>query len=232
MQYQVYQASLEKFGKNAATEIWDQALTYCHFNLHDSSLVQRPIGKPNKGDGSRQDFASFADFCKQCDIALLAAAPLSMGLLTHNPIADWHPALGSKLEEACQSAAAIAKANSVDIVTLALLYAMSHPKIPCTILGMKDIDQVDKAAALAHRFHLVDWNAPNLTQQDVLRQVLTESEMKVYQALSDTQNGPFAGLEETRADGFVPQYQWDGVEEAHKFWQAVDGAKFEKWQWR
>lgn len=165
-------------------------------------------------------------------MGLLAAAPLSMGLLTHGPIAEWHPALGSELEQACRKAAAICEANSIDIATLALLYAMSHPSIPCTILGMKDLQQVNAAAELARRFHVVDWRNPELTQGDVLKQVLTKDEIIVLEILCDKQNGPFAGLDAMEAVHAVPLYQWDGVEEAHKFWRAIDGAQFEQWQWR
>ncbi|KAG7363542.1 putative oxidoreductase related to aryl-alcohol dehydrogenase [Nitzschia inconspicua] len=233
VQYQLFQATLEKYGKETAPKIWDQALTYCHFNLHDSSLVNRRIvGDPNK-EASNRELTSFADMCYKHNLGLLAAAPLSMGLLTNNKLAEWHPALGSKLEQACRSAAEICRAKSVDIATLALLYAMSHPKVPCTILGMKDIQQVDAASSLARRFAVVDWNMPNLTQQDVLQQVLTEVEWEVIKILNDKQNGPFAGLEEKgQDDDFTSLYQWDGVKEAHRFWKAIPEASFEEWQWR
>lgn len=164
-------------------------------------------------------------------MGLLAAAPLSMGLLTHNAIAEWHPALGSKLEQACQSAADICTAHGVNIATLAILFAMSHPNIPCTILGMKDIQQVDSAAILARRFGMVDWSTPGLCQEDILKQILSETEITVFKLLNDQENGPFAGLDTHDTSVIVPLYQWDGVKEAHKFWKAINGAQYEPWQW-
>jgi hypothetical protein len=230
VQYQVFQATMEKFGQGKVTEIWDQALTYGHFNLHDSSLVHRRMSKPPMDD-SNESFDSFAEFCQYYCMGLLAAAPLSMGLLSQGALAEWHPALGSKLHQACQRAVDICKAHNVDIATIAILFALSHPKIPCTILGMKDQQQVKFAASLAHRFHSVDWSLPELTQEDVLQQVLTETEMVVFQILSDQQNGPFAGLQDPDTGGTVPMYQWDGVAQVHNFWKAMDGAKYEQWQW-
>jgi hypothetical protein len=231
----VFQATIQKFGRDQATAIWDQSLTYCHFNLHDSSLVHRRIGKPGSDNSPKEDttFHSFADFCQHYNIGLLAAAPLSMGLLTQHTIAEWHPALGSQLHLACQSAAKICNTHHVDIANLAILFALSHPNIPCTILGMKDIQQVDLAASLARRFHMVDWSTPELRQEDVLQQVLTETEMIVFRILTDPHNGPFACLQDPDLDGgtVVPMYQWDGVKQVHQYWKAMDGAKFDEWQW-
>ncbi|KAL3908200.1 MAG: hypothetical protein SGARI_003170 [Bacillariaceae sp.] len=100
---------------------------------------------------------------------------------------------------------------------------------------MKNVEQVDKAAALACRFANVDWRTADLTQEGVLKQVLSETELKVYGILSDKEKGPFAELHEGQSSSEtksppVPLYQWDGVAEAHKFWQGVDGAKYEDWQ--
>jgi hypothetical protein len=220
----VFQSTFEKYGD---TTVWDQALTYCHFNLHDQSLVQRRIT-----NGSTINYDSFASYCQQHNMGLLAAAPLSMGLLTHNAIAQWHPALGTKLEEACHHARQICVDHEVDIATLALVFAMSHPQIPCTILGMKNVEQVNTAAALARRFHVVDYSRHALSQEDILKQVLTEAELQVYQILNDKKSGPFAELYREQSATSNPLYQWDGVEEAHKFWEGVDGAKCEDWQLR
>ena len=51
---------------------------------------------------------------------MMAAAPLSMGLLAHNPPTFWHPA-SDALKEACRDAANIAKKNGVDLPMLAIL---------------------------------------------------------------------------------------------------------------
>ena len=229
VQYQILQASLEKYGAEDSRRIWDQALTYGHFNLHDSSLVHRRVNPSCE---------SFCDHvCRQNKMGLLAAAPLSMGLLTHNIPPEWHPANGSELGKACFAAASICSELRVNITTLALLFSMSHPNLPCTILGMKSVEEVRTAASLANRFKSVDWSLPGLTQDLVLSFVLTFQEQKAYQILKDAENGPFASVwrrtTETDYDGdsriYSPQYQWDGIKEAHEFWKSM-GAPFEDWQ--
>ena len=143
---------------------------------------------------------------------------------------------GTALAEACDRAASICSEHSVDIATLALLYALSHPSLPCTLLGMKNVDEVRTAAALAKRFGNVDWGLPGLTQDLVLSFVLTAKERRAYDILSDRNEGPFAEVwERTTEDdydgtgAYRPRYQWDGVKEAHSFWRAM-GAPFEEWQ--
>ena len=230
VQYQILQDSLNRYGAEASRQLWDQALTYGHFNLHDSSLIHRRVSSSCE---------SFAELCHQHSMGLLAAAPLSMGLLTHQDTAEWHPANGSPLARACHEATTICSDLGVDIATLALLFALSHPSLPCTILGMKNMEEVRTAALLAKRFASVDWTLPGLTQDLVLSFVLTAQEQKAYQKLSDPVEGPFAGVwkpeTERDYDGdteiFAPQYQWDGILEAHEFWKQL-GTPFENWQQR
>jgi hypothetical protein len=98
---------------------------------------------------------------------------------------------------------------------------------------MKSIEEVEKAATVACRFAIVDWTKPQLTQEDVLNLVLTKSESDAYRILSNQETGPFANVwkeEEGEREGqSVPKYQWDGIQEAHKFWIDNEGT-FEDWQ--
>jgi len=173
---------------------------------------------------------SFAEFCHQQGMTLLAAAPLSMGLLQSSLAPpDWHPANGTEVARACQRAAEICRQNDVDIATLALLFAFSHPSLPSTILGMKNINEVEKAVAVARRFTIVDWTQPQLKQEDVLRLVLTKPEKDTYRILRDREIGPYANVWKEDDGQSIPKYQWDGIREAHKFWTDVDGTT-EDWQ--
>ena len=212
VQYQILQASLDTHGSS----VWDQSLVYGHFNLHDTSLFSQPlIHYPNGG--------TFADFCDYHTITLMAAAPLSMGLLTQNGPPDWHPATKA-IKDACKEAATICKSHNVDIATLALIQALSNPKIPCTLLGMKNVDQVKAAAEVAARFSSVDRGMQD--PQELMKQVMTEDEWNVMTILKDPDNGPFAALSK---DG---QYQWDGVQQAIDFWDEIDDVETEAWQFR
>ena len=141
----------------------------------------------------------------------MAAAPLSMGLLTDSGPPAWHPAPVA-LKEACAKASKICKSNGVNFSSLAILYSLSHPSIGCTLLGMKDEKEVDVAADLASRFSAVDFS--NDSQDSILDQVLTPKERQVLEKLLDKTDGPFSQLKE--------DYRWDGIEEARKFWALVE----------
>jgi predicted oxidoreductase len=206
VQHQILQRSLEEYRRN----IWFQALTYGHFNLHDSSLIDRPIG----------GHASFLDYCFETNIVAMAAAPLSMGLLTSNGPPIWHPA-SSELRQACRDVRAICEENGVDVSTLALLWALPNPRIPCTILGMSRVEEVSAAQAVAMRFQDVPMN---LTQEQILAQVLTEAEQTVMNKLRDATSGPFASVWKSGL------YRWDGVQQAHEFWRQLPEKEYVRWQ--
>jgi Aldo/keto reductase family len=206
VQHQIFERSFQEFKRN----IWDQSLTYGHYNLHNASLWQNPIGL----------HSSFADYCLDHQILILAAAPLSMGLLTHRGPPEWHPA-SSELKHACQQAALICKKHGVDISTLALLVALSNPRIPCTILGMGYIDEVKAVHAVALRFQGVSQTA---SQGEILEKVLKEEEAKALEVLRDLVNGPFASV---ASSGL---YRWDGTQGARNFWKQLRDKDVVEWQ--
>jgi len=198
-------AELE-FGTNA----FDQSLVYCHNNIHDNSLFSEHCFS-----SERSPTDTFAGFCKHANIHLMAAAPLSMGLLTHAGPPAWHPAPFA-LKEACGKASKLCQSEGVNVSSLAILYSLSHPSIGCTLLGMKDEQEVDVAADLASRFSTVDFNDEE-NQDSILDQVLTPKERRVLNKLRDKTDGPFSQLKE--------DYRWDGKQEAAKFWALVDDMK-------
>jgi L-galactose dehydrogenase len=209
VQHQIMEASLKRFGIN----LFDRSLTYCHFNLHDTSLVLRPLPSIEQ---------TFFEYCKEQKIAVLVAAPLSMGLLTTQGPPSWHPA-PAELKAACKSAAEVCDSHGVDISTLALLFALSNPQLPCTILGMKSVDEVMQAQSVANRLQDLD---PLLmfTQDRVLEAVLTEQEKACLKTIRDPEHGPFASVWKSGL------YQWDGVQEAKSFWSQIENAVIQEWQ--
>lgn len=201
VQRQIIDASIQEFGENP----FDQSLTYSHFNLHDQSLFDTKD--------------SFGDYVLKKNMTLLTAAPLSMGLLTHRGPPAWHPA-SDKLKDACQKAGKLCEEQGVNISTLAILVALSNSQIPCTILGMKDVDEVKRAQEIAGRFALVK----DGSFADMLEKVLSEKEFVTYRLLQDRQNGPFAGVWN---DG---NFEWNGVQQAHEFWKQLPAVQVEAWQ--
>jgi hypothetical protein len=198
---------LQEYKKN----IWDQSLTYGHYNLHDTSLLTNPIG----------GHASFFDYCWKQEIVVLAAAPLSMGLLTCKGPPEWHPA-PSELKQACHLATDICQQNGVDISTLALLFTLSNPQIPTTILGMCCIDEVKTVHSITVR--LLEHIPSTLSHEEILRNVLSANERKALESIRDIIDGPFAALWNNGL------YQWEGVQAAHDFWKLLPHVQVTNWQ--
>lgn len=207
VQYQILQRVLEVFGENNNNTVFDQALTYGHFNLHNQRLIRQPMST----------HSSYADYCAQHGMGLLAAAPLSMGLLTPPnedgkfSVPAWHPASES-LKDACEEASMICSKQSINIASLATLYALSEPRVAATIIGCKNVSEVQRAAEQARRF------------QDDCKDVFTESERKVLQQLQDATNGPFAKVWKADED------HWDGIQEVRQFYSNLSSVDKPAWQ--
>jgi L-galactose dehydrogenase len=202
VQYQILQEAMRIYGQN----IFDQALTYGHFNLHNTRLVHHPV---HNGD-------SFADYCIQNGMGLLAAAPLSMGLLTPTDsngkltVADWHPA-SSHLKEACENASTLCSRHGINIADLATMFAISEPRITCTIIGCKNIAEVQRAAQAANRF-----------QEGA--KILDETESKVLEELQEDASGPFVEVLKLGED------HWDGILAVRLFWASLPSSEATHWQ--
>jgi L-galactose dehydrogenase len=229
VQRQILDRSFCAFQRN----VWDQSLVYSHYNVHDTSLLYPPTsarrGQPNDDNDESamvDASSSFAAYCRRHHIRVVTAAPLSMGLLTTAGPPPWHPA-SDDLQTACRTAAQICDRHGVDVSELALLFALSHPAVPCTIVGMKSVQQVQAAVQAAARIASVSTSQGDDEDasccDDTLGRVLTESERDAYVALRDPVDGPFAHVWK---DG---TYQWDGVQCARDFWEHQVGIEQEPW---
>ena len=230
IQYQILQRSMQVFGKN----IWDQALTYGHYNLHNTRLTTLPLGP----------HASYAAFCQSQGIQLLAAAPLSMGLLTPPVVVQatgsstekdtsepsfsfpaWHPA-SAELQRACQQASLYCQSHGINIATLAITFALANPQqIPCTILGCKNVDQVQQAVQIANRFHSPLSSSSSLSSAVATTiNVWTDVESQVLTHLLDPESGPFANVWKRNL------HHWDGIGAVFDFWKQVPSVTLDHWQ--
>jgi L-galactose dehydrogenase len=233
VQHQILMATKEQFDH----VVFDISLTYCHYNLHDDSLFTRPIANmapcttntnlETKFDSLSLSPCSFADFVHSQSLALMAAAPLSMGLLIDDgPPPDWHPA-SPDLKLACHEASMLLKSAKVDhtihLSELAMIMALANPRIPCTLVGMKNIQQVQWAAQAACRFSIMA-QTDEMDPNRILSQVLNEQELFMYRQLRDLVNGPFASV---WRDG---SFRWDGSKAGYEFWNQVKSVQAEHWQ--
>jgi L-galactose dehydrogenase len=115
----------------------DTALSYCHFNLHDDTLV---------ASGTLAHLAARG-------IGTIMGSPLSMGLLTARGPPPWHPA-SPELKARCAAAAAAAAARGADIAHLALHFALfSNPELPTILVGTASLERLAHDVEVAKGRH-------------------------------------------------------------------------------
>jgi len=91
-------------------------LSFCHYELNDTSLD------------------ALLPYLTEHGVGVVNASPTGMGLLTHRPPPSWHPAPPAILE-GCRRAAEYCASRGVDIVKLAVQFAVGHPLISTTLIG-------------------------------------------------------------------------------------------------
>jgi L-galactose dehydrogenase len=102
----------------------DAILSYCHYELNDTALMDLVPMLQSKGVG------------------VISASPLGMGLLSTRGTPDWHPA-PKAVKEACAKAAAFCKARGASIEKLAVQYAVAQPAIATTLVGTADSAEME-----------------------------------------------------------------------------------------
>ncbi|MUT65289.1 aldo/keto reductase [Paenibacillus sp. NEAU-GSW1] len=103
-------------------------LSYCHYSLNDTALLQLLPLVETQG------------------IGLVNASPLSMGLLGTRGTPAWHPA-GSTLKTAAHEAAEFCAKQGVDIAKLAMQYSTANERIPTTLVSTANPDNIRRNAA-------------------------------------------------------------------------------------
>ena len=108
----VLRAAVEAAGPGLVETV----LSFCHFELNDTSLE------------------TLLPFFEQQGVGVINASPTGMGLLTQRGAPGWHPASPSIIE-GCRKAVELCRSRGVDIVKLAVQFAVSHPGIATTLVG-------------------------------------------------------------------------------------------------
>mmetsp|Transcript_24359 Transcript_24359/g.53189 ORF Transcript_24359/g.53189 Transcript_24359/m.53189 type:complete len:397 (-) Transcript_24359:260-1450(-) len=103
----------------------ESSLSYCHYTMHDTSLVS----------------SGYVELCASKGVALLNASPLSMGLLTPDGPPDWHPAT-AETKAACKAAADYCSGQGVNIAKLAINFTLSYEPIATTFIGAATLGQL------------------------------------------------------------------------------------------
>lgn len=107
---------LHVFEQTLAKAELDVILSYCHYSLNDTSLL------------------NILPLLQQKGVGLVSASPISMGLLSTRPVADWHPA-SEELKRVCKLAAAHCAAKGEDLAKLAVQFSVANEQIPTTLVS-------------------------------------------------------------------------------------------------
>ena len=108
----------------------DTVLTYCRYNLQDTSLTQW--------------LPSF----QQRGVGVINASVLAMGALTNRGAPPWHPAPPAVLE-ACAQAAKLCAERGSDIAKVGLQFALARTDVASTLVGSADPDNMQRNIAWA-----------------------------------------------------------------------------------
>jgi len=109
----------------AAPGTIETVLSFCRYELNDDAL------------------ADLVPFFAGHGLGIINASPTGMGLLTERGVPSWHPA-PPRMNEAARRAVDFCRAEGVDIVKLAIQYAISHPGIATTLVGSANPDNLRK----------------------------------------------------------------------------------------
>lgn len=94
----------------------ETVLSFCHYALNDSSLE------------------SLMPYLQQKQVGIINASPTGMGLLTERGAPAWHPA-SRTIREGCRRAAESCRRKGINIVGLAIQFAVAHPAIATTLVS-------------------------------------------------------------------------------------------------
>jgi L-galactose dehydrogenase len=104
----------------------DVVLSYSRYHLFDTTLddILTPTARKKR-------------------VGLINASPLNMGLLTDQDPPDWHPA-AQQVRAVVRQVARHCRSQGTNIVEVALQFALAHPDVATTLVGMSTVAQVDQ----------------------------------------------------------------------------------------
>jgi len=94
----------------------DTILSYCHYELNDTSLLD------------------LVPYLEERGVGVINASPTGMGLLTRQGTPAWHPAL-DEIKATCRLAADHCELRGEDIVKLAIKFSTMNRAITTTLVG-------------------------------------------------------------------------------------------------
>ncbi|ASA24030.1 aldo/keto reductase [Paenibacillus donghaensis] len=114
---------LQIFEQTLAQAQLDVILSYCHYSLNDTSLLR------------------LLPLLEEKRVGVINASPISMGLLSTRPLADWHPA-PVEIRRVCKLAAGHCAAQGEDLSRLAIQFSVANEQIPTTLVSTASVGNV------------------------------------------------------------------------------------------
>lgn len=108
----IFPAILDRVGPG----IVDTILSFCHYELNDSSL------------------SGLIPYLKEKGVGIINASPTGMGLLTERGAPSWHPS-SKAIQDGCAKAVRHCQAKGGNIVKLAVQFCLANPDIATTLVG-------------------------------------------------------------------------------------------------
>lgn len=105
-------------------------LSFCHYELNDTSLE------------------ALLPYFAQKGVGVINASPTGMGLLTPRGVPGWHPATPAMIAGA-KRAVEFCQAAGVDLVKLAIQFAVAQPAIATTLVGSANPENIRRNIAWA-----------------------------------------------------------------------------------
>ncbi|HSH95184.1 MAG TPA: aldo/keto reductase [Roseimicrobium sp.] len=101
----------------------DCMLSYCHYSLNNTSLLD------------------LIPYLKSKGVGIMSASPFSERLLTRQALPTWHHA-PQVLKDQCRKAVEHCDGKGVDIASLAIQFCIEHPDITTTVAGTANPDNM------------------------------------------------------------------------------------------
>jgi aryl-alcohol dehydrogenase-like predicted oxidoreductase len=108
----------------------DAILSYCHYSLNDTALLD------------------LLPLLKSRGVGAINASPLSMGILSMRGAPAWHPAPPA-VRDGCAKAAAHCQSKGASIEKLAVQYSLANPEIPTTLVSSASVENMKRNIAWA-----------------------------------------------------------------------------------
>lgn len=119
---------VERLSHNAEASGIDTILSYCHYELNDTSLLD------------------VVPMLERHGVGVINASPLGMGLLSDRGTPDWHPAPG-EVKRLCSRAAEHCRDKGQSLMKLAVQFSAKSPSIPTTLVGTGKPENIEKNVA-------------------------------------------------------------------------------------